>query len=44
MEPIAFVAASAEGGLAQIRARLGGAVVLNVRPLPLMLGPLCKNR
>jgi flagellar biosynthesis protein FlhF len=35
MEPIAFVAASAEEAVAQIRARLGPeAVVLNVRPLP----------
>ena len=33
MEPIAFVAASAEEAVAQIRARLGPeAVVLNVRP------------
>ena len=35
MEPISFVAASAEEAVAQIRARLGPeAVVLNVRPLP----------
>jgi flagellar biosynthesis protein FlhF len=35
MEPIAFVAASVEEAVAQIRARLGSeAVVLNVRPLP----------
>jgi flagellar biosynthesis protein FlhF len=35
MEPVAFVAASAEEAVAQIRARLGpDAVVLNVRPLP----------
>jgi flagellar biosynthesis protein FlhF len=35
MEPIAFVAASAEEAVAQIRARLGPeAVVLHVRPLP----------
>jgi flagellar biosynthesis protein FlhF len=35
MEPVAFVAASAEEAVAQIRARLGPeAVVLNVRPLP----------
>ena len=35
MEPIAFVAASVEEAVAQIRARLGPeAVVLNVRPLP----------
>ena len=35
MEPIAFIAASAEEAVAQIRARLGPeAVVLNVRPLP----------
>lgn len=35
MEPVAFVAASAEEAVAQIRARLGPeAVVVNVRPLP----------
>jgi flagellar biosynthesis protein FlhF len=35
MEPVAFVAASAEEAVAQIRARLGPeALVLNVRPLP----------
>src|SRR5580693_2139476 len=35
MEPVAFVAASAEEAVAQIRAKLGPeAVVLNVRPLP----------
>ncbi len=35
MQPIPFIAASAEEAVAQIRARLGpDAVVLNVRPLP----------
>jgi flagellar biosynthesis protein FlhF len=35
MEPVAFIAASAEEAVAQIRARLGPeALVLNVRPLP----------